>query len=88
MMRGYKGKERDEGAVEMEKGRTAWHGVSSILGVRAGRRRHVARSRDFGEEPGARGGEFGREGWRVAGCETATNGEATGKEEMVARAVL
>ena len=77
MMREHKGKERAEGTVEMEKGRTARLNVSSFLSVRAGRRRRVARSRDFGEEPGARGGGFGREGWRVAGGETATDGEAT-----------
>ena len=34
-----------------------------------------------------RGGEFGRVEWRVACSETATNGEATGKEEMVVMAI-
>ena len=44
MLREPKGKERGEGAGEMEKGRTARLGASSVLGVRAGRRRRVARS--------------------------------------------
>ena len=51
MLRELKGKERGEGAGETEKGRTARLGASSVLGVRAGRRRRVARSRSVGEEP-------------------------------------
>ena len=53
VLRERKGKERGEGA-----GRPAQHVVAvalraAILGVRAGRRRRVARPRDFGEKPGA-----------------------------------
>ena len=53
MLREPKGKERGEGAGEMEKGHTARLGASSVLGVRARRRRRVARSRSVGEDPGA-----------------------------------
>ena len=54
MLRELKGKEWGEGAGEMEKRRMARLGASTILVVRAGRRRRVARSRSVGEEPGAR----------------------------------
>ena len=54
MPREPKGKEKAEGAGEIEKRRTARLGTSTVLVVRAGRRRHVARSRSVGEEPGAR----------------------------------
>ena len=53
MLRELKGEERAEGAGEMEKWRTARLGASTVLGVRAGRWRRVAKSRSFGEEPGA-----------------------------------
>ena len=54
VLREPKGKERGEGAGEMEKRRMARLGASTILVVRAGRRRRVARSRSVGEEPEAR----------------------------------
>ena len=63
VLREPKGKERSEGAVEMEKGRTARRVVTvvlraAVLGVRAGKRRRMARSRSVGEEPG-----MGRRVW-------------------------
>ena len=59
VLREPKGKERSEGTGKMEKGRTARRVVAvalraAVLGVRAGKRRRVARSRSVGEEPGAR----------------------------------
>ena len=54
MLRELKREEKAEGAGEMEKRRTARLGASTVLVVRAGRRRHVARSRSVGEEPVAR----------------------------------
>ena len=84
MLREPKGKERGKGASELGKWRTARRGRgvavafrAAVLGVRAGRRRRVARSRNIEEEPRVRGGGFGRGARRVAGGETATNGEAT-----------
>ena len=70
MLREPKGKERSEGAVEMEKGRTARRVVAvalraAVLGVRAGKRHRVARSRSVGEDRGW-GGGFGRGAWRMA----------------------
>ena len=62
-LRELKGKEKGEGAGEMEKGRTAQRVVAvalraAVLGVRAGKRCRVARSRSVGEEPG-----MGRRVW-------------------------
>jgi len=62
-LREPKGKERSEGAVEMEKGRTARRVVAvalraAVLGMCAGKQRHVVRSRSVGEEPG-----MGRRVW-------------------------
>ena len=90
MLREPKGKERSEGVGEMEKGRTARLGASSVLGVRAGRRCRVARSRSVGEEPGARRvadqwtGRRPRRSPAANGVVTARNREERG--EMVVRA--
>ena len=83
LLRGPKGEERGEGASELRKWRTARLGASSSW--------HVERpSSACAQEDGAawlgreasgrireRGGEFVREERRVAGGETAMNGEAT-----------
>jgi len=68
VLREPKGKERSDIAVKMEKGRTARRVVAvalraAFLGVRAGKRCRVARSRSVGEESG-----MGRRVWpgRVA----------------------
>ena len=85
-----KGKEKAEGAGEMEKRRTARLGASTVLVVSAGRRRHVARSRSAGEEPGARrvADQWTR---RRPRCSPAANGIVTARNreergEMVVRA--
>ena len=98
LLREPKGKKRGEGMSELWKWRTAWRGRgvavafrAAVLGVRAGRRRRVARSRSVGEDPGAgrrlRPGRAAR-GRRRDGDEWRGDGVATGKEEMVERAVL
>jgi hypothetical protein len=60
LLREPKGKERGKGASELGNWRTTRRvlGVAmtfraAVLGVRAGRRRRVARSRSVGEDPGA-----------------------------------
>ena len=75
MLREPKGKERSEGAVEMEKGRTARRVVAvalraAVLGVRAGRWRHVERPRSYGRSQG-RGAARAQ---RVAGGERRRHG--------------
>ena len=98
LLREPKGDERGEGASELGKWRTARRGRgvavafrAAILGVRAGRRRRVARSRSVGEDPGAGrrvwSGRAAR-GWRQDGDEKRGVDVATGKKDMVARAVL
>jgi hypothetical protein len=90
MLRELKGEKRAEGAGEMEKWHTARLGASTVLGVRAGRRRRVARSRSIGEEPGARRVADQWMGCRPR-CSLAANGVVTTrnreeKGEMVVRA--
>ena len=83
LLREPKGKERGEGASELGKWRTARRGRcvavafrAAVLGMCAGRRRRVGRSRSVGRIR-ERVGDFGREERRVIGGETAMNGEAT-----------
>ena len=85
-----KGVEKAEGAGEIEKRRTARLGASTVLVVRAGRRRRVARSRSVGEEPGARRVADQWTGCRPQ-CAPAENGVVTARNreergEMVVRA--
>ena len=90
VLRELKGEKRAESVGEMEKWRTARLGASTVLVVRAGRRRRVARSRSVGEEPGARRvadqwtGRRPRRSPAANGAVTARNREERG--EMVVRA--
>jgi len=71
VLREPKGKERSDSAVKMEKGRTARRVVAvalraAVLGMRAGKRRRVARSRSV-ERNWGWGGGFGRGARCMAG---------------------
>ena len=74
------GKEKAEGARRWRRAHGTTRRVvavalrAAVLGVRAGRRRRVARSRNIEEEPRVRGGGFGRGARRVAGGERRLHG--------------